>query len=51
MWTQNEIDCYRCKTTHGCRICLNRINNCNMFNLVLAKYKLYGKPPKKEIKK
>lgn len=50
MWTQAEIECYDCKTTLGCKFCsINIKSGCNMFNNVLAKYRLFGKPPKKQL--
>lgn len=49
-WKQAEIDCYTIKTTGlGCKYCnIDIKSGCNMFNLVLAKYRLLGKPPLKE---
>ena len=51
-WKQAEIDCYTIKTTGlGCKDCnIDIKSGCNMFNLVLAKYRLLGKPPLKEEK-
>lgn len=49
LWSYQEIECYLCKRSKGCKSCSIRktykITNCNMFDVVLSKFRLYG-PPK-----